>query len=442
MSHPADHGEGPHLRHASSTTVLQNRAFVELSRVLQSGDAAVMSSALPLVVRGASVPSAAIYGVVHDELCFVAAESVPLKLRACLEEPTFSGAPELITQRAFKQRRTIIDTNVFGPRATAGVLAALDEASWQCAIAVPILVGSVCGGVLLAGSRTSIVDGGTLTFLEAMASVLGAAAFKPSKAPAAPHRAACSGCISSVVELLAALGGEVAVQHKLLRDLCAGKQVPPEADALLARSRTFERTFRRLSEAMIRLPATACGHVKRAASMASVIDVAVQAARPALTAARAELEVVCAPVSDFEGDPELVAAAVRHLLVNAAESFEAVPEKASVPTSPRGVRVCVRSEGNSLAVHVEDSGPGVPQDLRARVFEPSITTKGPGRGLGLAVARHVVEGLGGFMELGCSELGGTRASLFIPATSALIEELRRAPTLQVPVERRAPRARA
>jgi two-component system NtrC family sensor kinase len=168
--------------------------------------------------------------------------------------------------------------------------------------------------------------------------------------------------------------------------------------------------------------------------MASVVEAAVQGARPALTAAHTELEVVCGPICDFEGDPEMVAIALRHLIVNAAEAFDgsAERERVSLPSGARRVRVFVRNEGPALAVHVEDSGPGLPQDLRSRVFEPSVSTKGPGRGLGLAVARHVVEALGGWMELGSSELGGARASVFLPLRSAAIDELRRAPTLQIP----------
>src|SRR4029079_6697201 len=115
-------------RVATSSTVLQNRAFIELSRVLASRDSEVLSRALPVVVHGAALPSGAIYSFAGEDLSFVAAESVPLKLRAYLQEPACCGAPDFLAQRAAKQRRTVIDALVFGDGGSAGALGALDEA--------------------------------------------------------------------------------------------------------------------------------------------------------------------------------------------------------------------------------------------------------------------------------------------------------------------------
>src|SRR5262249_22287049 len=95
----ADWAEGGHMRHRGEaisestsrhqlfTSVLQNRAFIELSRILASGDSALLSSALPVIVRGAAVPAAAVFTEVEGELSLTAAEAVKLSLRAYLEEP-------------------------------------------------------------------------------------------------------------------------------------------------------------------------------------------------------------------------------------------------------------------------------------------------------------------------------------------------------------------
>src|SRR5262249_35230274 len=222
---------------------------------------------------------------------------------------------------------------------------------------------------------------------------------------------------------------ELAAQHSLLRELCFRPGAPSEADALLSHCRASDRNFRRLAEMTFHLPASSCAHARRSAAMATAVDAAVLASRQALAAARAEVEVVCAPSSEMAGDSELIAVAIRHLVVNAAEAFISGPERSSIPTGRRHIRICVRHEGPNAVVHVEDSGPGVPQDLRARVFEPSVTTKGPGRGLGVAVTRHIVEAHGGWMELGASELGGARLSIFVPAKPAALDELRKATTL-------------
>lgn len=446
------------------STVLQNRAFIELSRVLASGDSAVLSTSLPFVVHGAGLPSGAIYSRTRDDLTFVAAESVPLHLRAYLEEPALVGAPDFLAQRALKQRRTVIDRTIFGAGATPGAMSALHEAGWQQAIAVPILASGKCIGVLLAGARQvghsqpppghsippaptlrvgqsapppapargSTIDASTALFLEAMANLLGAALGHPPSAPAratTTSSATCIGCIAESADALATLGHELATQQTLLREMGSLPGAPPQADALLSQGRALDRGFRRLSEQLLHMPALGCSHARRPVAMPSVVDIAVHAARPALAVARAELEVVCSPACEIEGFPDLLAIALRHLLCNAAESFAPDTDRASVPSGRRRVRICVRTEGPNVAVHVEDSGPGVPQDLRARVFEPSVSTKGTGRGLGLAVARHVVTAHNGWMELGTSELGGARLSVLIPGRSAALEALRRAPTL-------------
>lgn len=414
----------------ASSAFLQNRAFVELSRVLSAGEPAVLSTALPVIVKGAGVPSAALFLAENAELSFLAADGVPLKLRAYLEEPGFNGGDDFLARRALRLRRTLIDADVFGRSSTAGAAGALDEAAWQCGIAVPILSGGDAIGVLLCGARTGAAGAATVAFLEATANLLGAALGSP-----APRRAArgpslvCAGCLSPVIEALAVLGRDIAAHHGLLRDLSLRPGALPESDALLAQGRGLDRAFRRVSEAALHLPGGDCLHAHRLVSMATIVDAAVHAARPALALARAELSVVCAPSCDFEGDPELMSIAVRHLVVNAAESFSSVLEPAGAPSGKRAVRVCVRAEGRNAAVHVEDSGPGVPHDLRARVFEAAVSTKGPGRGLGLAVARHIVEAHGGWMELGVSDLGGACVSVLVPARSSTLDELRKAPTV-------------
>jgi two-component system sensor histidine kinase HydH len=55
------------------------------------------------------------------------------------------------------------------------------------------------------------------------------------------------------------------------------------------------------------------------------------------------------------------------------------------------VRARVAAENGRLVFEVRDSGPGVPEDERERIFEPFYTKRVRGTGLGLAVAKRVVE---------------------------------------------------
>jgi signal transduction histidine kinase len=80
------------------------------------------------------------------------------------------------------------------------------------------------------------------------------------------------------------------------------------------------------------------------------------------------------------------------------------------------VAVRIRRQTGRARIEVEDTGPGVPESMRERVFEPFVTTKdvGEGTGLGLAVCRGVVEAAGGTIAIDGSYRGGTRVVIEIP----------------------------
>jgi CheY-like chemotaxis protein/anti-sigma regulatory factor (Ser/Thr protein kinase)/class 3 adenylate cyclase len=73
----------------------------------------------------------------------------------------------------------------------------------------------------------------------------------------------------------------------------------------------------------------------------------------------------------------------------------------------------LRSSG-LVQVTVRDSGPGIPQDLVERAFDEGVSTKGPGRGLGLALVRGAAMGLGG--DIRYEKREGTTFRVVIPAT--------------------------
>lgn len=71
----------------------------------------------------------------------------------------------------------------------------------------------------------------------------------------------------------------------------------------------------------------------------------------------------------------------------------------------------------SLILTVGDTGEGVPADLLPRIFEPYVTTKAKGMGLGLTIAQRIVEAHGGKIEVEGQPGEGTRFTISLPVTS-------------------------
>jgi signal transduction histidine kinase len=113
--------------------------------------------------------------------------------------------------------------------------------------------------------------------------------------------------------------------------------------------------------------------------------------------------------------PGAVRAALANLIENATE------------VSPEGapVLVTIAVEGLETAVRIFDSGPGLPEDVRERLFSPHVTTKVGGSGMGLFLARQLVVGMhGGSLEIVDGEDGGTVATMRLPllADASDVEE--------------------
>jgi signal transduction histidine kinase len=85
------------------------------------------------------------------------------------------------------------------------------------------------------------------------------------------------------------------------------------------------------------------------------------------------------------------------------------------------VRVCLRSDDDGALLEVEDDGPGIPAELRHRLFERFVRGHGDtggGSGLGLAIVRAVAETHGGSVELGERKGGGARFVVELPLARA------------------------
>jgi signal transduction histidine kinase len=103
-------------------------------------------------------------------------------------------------------------------------------------------------------------------------------------------------------------------------------------------------------------------------------------------------------------DRRLLQRAVLNLVENA---LQAVGEKGTIDVRTRAV-------DGRLEVEVEDSGPGLPDEVRERIFEPFFSTKTGGTGLGLAIVKKTAQDHGGGVRLDSPTGGRTRAVLWLP----------------------------
>jgi signal transduction histidine kinase len=105
---------------------------------------------------------------------------------------------------------------------------------------------------------------------------------------------------------------------------------------------------------------------------------------------------------------------LKQVLLNLARNaLEAMPGGGTL-------RLDALASPRALTLAVTDSGSGIPPEVQARLFEPYYTTKARGLGLGLAIARQIVEAHGGAIEVEPAEGGGSRFRITLPREPARV----------------------
>lgn len=123
-----------------------------------------------------------------------------------------------------------------------------------------------------------------------------------------------------------------------------------------------------------------------------------------------EVRVISAADICLRGDAQLLERAVRNLLHNAAQA-----EREAGRQGPVELRIVgIEAGPDGVELSVEDRGPGLPPEMRERLFHPFATGRRGGVGLGLALAHRIVTLHGGRIRLEDRPGGGTRALLTFP----------------------------
>ena len=106
-------------------------------------------------------------------------------------------------------------------------------------------------------------------------------------------------------------------------------------------------------------------------------------------------------------DPDMVLQILGNLLNNAVDA---------IPAEGGRVRLSVSADQDVVRFVVEDNGPGIDEQVRTRLFEPLVTTKESGVGLGLALSRKLAHQLHGTLVLVRGELQGAAFALELPCS--------------------------
>ena len=124
---------------------------------------------------------------------------------------------------------------------------------------------------------------------------------------------------------------------------------------------------------------------------------------------RVEVQVALADTPPaVEGRRVQLGQVVVNLLMNACEALAQVD-------GPRRVAIATRVVGDRVEVVVADNGPGLQPEIAERLFEPFVSTKPQGMGMGLAICRSITEAHRGRLTAGASATGGLTMVMSLPA---------------------------
>lgn len=243
-----------------------------------------------------------------------------------------------------------------------------------------------------------------------------------------------------ITDLIPAVGGDRAMARRLVR---AGVTSREEAAALRrgepsdivgvemgARIGSSLRSVVAAAQRVIALTASLKGYARPDAEEVTDVDVALgiedvlRLTGHRLRGIHVETDFrPCPPVMAHPGKLEQV---WTNVLINAAEALEDEAEDcaASGVLPARGLEVqptivvrVVPSGDEAVIVEICDNGPGIPEDLMKRIFEPHFTTKAGrvryGLGLGMSICRSIIEDLGGDLTVE-SQPGQTRICVRLP----------------------------
>jgi C4-dicarboxylate-specific signal transduction histidine kinase len=209
---------------------------------------------------------------------------------------------------------------------------------------------------------------------------------------------------------LAALLSNTQAAARLLAD------EPPELEAARGAMQAAAQQARRASDVVSRLRRTIerpdSGQPVQAVALAATVRGALDLLQPELARRGIRAEIEGDEAVRARADPVALEQIVHNLVMNAAQAME------QVPAGERALRVRVEAQEGDAVLLVEDSGPGIPEDVLRRVFEPFFSTRPQGLGLGLSLCETLASAMNGTLQASNRSPRGASFRLTLPRGAA------------------------
>jgi two-component system cell cycle sensor histidine kinase/response regulator CckA len=159
--------------------------------------------------------------------------------------------------------------------------------------------------------------------------------------------------------------------------------------------------------------------IKKPFSSARMLE---DSARHTLSGCKSRCEFkIASDLWTIEADERQLAQVVRHLILNADQ---AMPEGGMITVSGENLAIPTENPlllktGDYIRISVADQGPGIPDELREKIFDPYFTTKDKKNGLGLATCYSIMKQHDGHIAVESTLGAGTTFILYLPASSGL-----------------------
>ncbi|TRD15724.1 sensor histidine kinase NtrY-like [Palleronia caenipelagi] len=210
------------------------------------------------------------------------------------------------------------------------------------------------------------------------------------------------------------------IQRKFSREVSEPEKLEQMTDVIVRQAEGLRRIVNEFSQ-FARMPVP----VRTSVDLRQIVQSAVLLQQAGQEGVSFEVNLPSLPMG-AELDETMIGQALTNLLKNAGEATESLIKAGAPENYAPEVRTTLGAAGEQALIVIEDNGIGLPED-RSRLFEPYVTTRDEGTGLGLPIVKKIIEEHGGTLVLtdatpfGSDGRAGTRAEIRLPVLAVTNE---------------------